>query len=784
MSAADINNTIALDLGTSNSCCTVWKGDQAVVLNTNDGNTTPSVVYVTDSDMLYGRTALNKKGKPGCFFEFKRILGLGFNDKLTQEYIRRWPFTVKDVKGDNVPCFVVKMGDEEATFTATELYSVFINYFKEKAEEFLEHSITHIVLTVPAHFNDVQRIQVKAAAESCDLTVLRILNEPTAAALAYSMEESLNKKTILVYDIGGGTFDATILKVDDQYSVLSSKGDIHLGGVDFTHAMEDLIKARIRDFLGNDYEFSKNQETKIAKLAEEKKMELSNDQVVEFYEDDIISGVGNFSISRHQFEEAIAPYLNKAQDILLDALNDAHLAKDDIDAIILIGGTSVIPSIRTRLTDFFAGKPVLQTIDPNTAVSRGAMNYAALYLGVVDLRGVVIPQKEVVPEGLGEQYREYVVSNPHDMEIPLPITESFEHHNELPVPHEPDLPEMPDLPPDLPEPDLPEPDLPPEPLEPSLSVPELPPEPLEPPEMPELPPDLPEPDLPEPDLPEPDLPEPDLPPDVPEPPLPEPEPLMPPSEPVAPQNPITGGIIDEESVTAKSYVLEQPNDTVAMLLPAGTKFLKEKVIGLETAEDYCDEVRIRIAQGESPRYSENDFYCRMTIRGIPRRPKGEVKVRLTIRVNGDGIADFEAETREGLKAEVVKSNPQFPLSSDIFMHRSGIYEMQAGKRKENALALYKKQLATIENEFTHNTNLTVTPEMREWLDGEKAWVANTEAESAEEYTKRQNEIGDVLRRFNITDSRLVLYACVFNKLDYAFTATTYTSPFSIPKKMY
>ena len=110
--------------------------------------------------------------------------------------------------------------------------------------------------------------------------------------------------------------------------------------------------------------------------------------------------------------------------------------------------------------------------------------------------------------------------------------------------------------------------------------------------------------------------------------------------------------------------------------------------------------------------------------------------------------------------------------------------MQAGKRKENALALYKKQLATIENEFTHNTNLTVTPEMREWLDGEKAWVANTEAESAEEYTKRQNEIGDVLRRFNITDSRLVLYACVFNKLDYAFTATTYTSPFSIPKKMY
>ena len=260
MSAADINNTIALDLGTSNSCCTVWKGDQAVVLNTNDGNTTPSVVYVTDSDMLYGRTALNKKGKPGCFFEFKRILGLGFNDKLTQEYIRRWPFTVKDVKGDNVPCFVVKMGDEEATFTATELYSVFINYFKEKAEEFLEHSITHIVLTVPAHFNDVQRIQVKAAAESCDLTVLRILNEPTAAALAYSMEESLNKKTILVYDIGGGTFDATILKVDDQYSVLSSKGDIHLGGVDFTHAMEDLIKARIRDFLGNDYEFSKNQE--------------------------------------------------------------------------------------------------------------------------------------------------------------------------------------------------------------------------------------------------------------------------------------------------------------------------------------------------------------------------------------------------------------------------------------------------------------------------------------------------------------------------------------------
>ena len=423
------SSAIGIDLGTTNSCVAVWKNGQIQIAPSEMGTrTTPSVVSFTDSERIIGVAARKrmKSNFANTVYDTKRLIGHAFKDNEIQNDIKMWPFKVTEsVEGK--PVINVTYKKEKQTLSPEQISAMILEQMKKQAEEFLDTKVTNAVITVPAYFNDSQRQATKDAATIAGLNVLRILNEPTAAALAYSMEESLNKKTILVYDIGGGTFDATILKVDDQYSVLSSKGDIHLGGVDFTHAMEDLIKARIRDFLGNDYEFSKNQETKIAKLAEEKKMELSNDQVVEFYEDDIISGVGVFSISRHQFEEAIAPYLNKAQDILLDALNDAHLAKDDIDAIILIGGTSVIPSIRTRLTDFFAGKPVLQTIDPNTAVSRGAMNYAALYLGVVDLRGVVIPQKEVVPEGLGEQYREYVVSNPHDMEIPLPITESFEH---------------------------------------------------------------------------------------------------------------------------------------------------------------------------------------------------------------------------------------------------------------------------------------------------------------------------------------------------------------------
>ena len=371
MSAADINNTIALDLGTSNSCCTVWKGDQAVVLNTNDGNTTPSVVYVTDSDMLYGRTALNKKGKPGCFFEFKRILGLGFNDKLTQEYIRRWPFTVKDVKGDNVPCFVVKMGDEEATFTATELYSVFINYFKEKAEEFLEHSITHIVLTVPAHFNDVQRIQVKAAAESCDLTVLRILNEPSAAAFAYGFENQQIEKNILIYDLGGGTFDVSILSVKNgSFEVISCNGDSHLGGDDFDNNLSQYVMEQYKRTIGEDISTNMRWKARIRDACENCKQELSfaTTSRIEFEE----SGF-ECSISRYLFEDLNSSLFKKTISIVEKTLRDANLTKDAIHEVVLVGGSARIPKIQELLSNCFPHSKVCKSINPDEAVAMGAL---------------------------------------------------------------------------------------------------------------------------------------------------------------------------------------------------------------------------------------------------------------------------------------------------------------------------------------------------------------------------------------------------------------------------
>ena len=355
------------------------------------------------------------KGEPNCLYEFKRILGLGFNDPLTQYYMRNWPFKVGDSAGDNIPRFIVDLEEDRAEFTAADMYAVFIGYFKDLAERKSGHTISHVVITVPAHFNDIQRRQVKEAAESLNLTVIQLVNEPTAAALAYSVDHDLNHKKVLVYDIGGGTFDVTVMNIDNKYEVLSSKGDIHLGGADFTLSMERLMEDTIRSQQGPNYQFSDKQKKKLMKLAEKVKVELSGPGMtsVDVEGSDIGDDVMNFNITRTMFEGSIMEELQRARSTVTEALNAAHLRAEDIDEIVLIGGSSLIPKIKEDMWEFFHREP-LQTINPHTAVANGALYLAAI-------KGGYVASARLFPEEVAERVKgEYVASQEQQADSILP----------------------------------------------------------------------------------------------------------------------------------------------------------------------------------------------------------------------------------------------------------------------------------------------------------------------------------------------------------------------------
>lgn len=632
MESYSMDGVMAIDMGTSNSCCVIWKNDQPTVVNQQNGDIVPSVVYVKDVGMVFGKAAVSYKGNPNCLYEFKRILGLNYNNPLTQLYKKGWPFKVEDVDGDNIPRFIIDFPSGRAEFTAGEMYAVFIGYFKELAEKQSGHEITHVVLTVPAHFDDIQRIQVKEAAESCGLTVIQLINEPTAAALAYSVESYINHQKILVYDLGGGTFDVTVMNIDDKYEVLSSKGDIHLGGADFTRIMEGLIEDAIREQMGADYQINEKQKKKLMKCAEEAKIALSTGLLnTDVDVSEIVEDVGFVNISRTTFEKAIEPELQRALSTVTEALEAAKLTKEDINSVILIGGSSLVPRIKTDMEAFFPNSKLLETINRHTAVAQGALYYAAI-------KARIVTSAQLFPEVVSEEVAAGYVHNLEDQASAPPV----------------------------------EPVIPPKP-----------------------------------------------------------------ATPATPATPDTDVFINT-GLVADHYVLEQANDSVYILITAGRPFGAKRELQLETVMDYQEEISIRIAQGNNPHFSQNKYYCHLSIKDIPAMPRGEVKVTLSMKVNESGYVDFSAITDEGQPAEIEMKNPLLKSAEAISSNLEKISKLLAENKIKTEHSRYNKELVKAEKSLEKQGGA-----MPAWLEEEKQWAQ--QPHSADEYTARRESLKERMK---------------------------------------
>lgn len=371
----DSNNSsaIGIDLGTTNSCVAVWKNGQIQIAPSEMGTrTTPSVVSFTDSERIIGVAAKKrmKSNFENTVYDTKRLIGHAFKDKEIQEDMKMWPFKVTEsVEGK--PTINVTYKKEMKTFSPEQISAMILEQMKKQAEAFIDEKVTNAVITVPAYFNDSQRQATKDAATIAGLNVLRILNEPSAAAFAYGFENQGEEKNILIYDLGGGTFDVSILKVKDgSFEVISCNGDSHLGGDDFDNNLAKYVMEQFRRTKGEDISNNKRWLARIRDACENCKQELSfaTNSRIEFEESEF-----ECSVSRFLFEDLNNALFKKTISIVDRTLRDANLNKDSIHEVVLVGGSTRIPKIQELLSNYFPHSKVCKSINPDEAVAMGAL---------------------------------------------------------------------------------------------------------------------------------------------------------------------------------------------------------------------------------------------------------------------------------------------------------------------------------------------------------------------------------------------------------------------------
>ena len=375
---------IGIDLGTTYSCVGVWKNNQVHIIPNDFGtSTTPSVVSFTNDERLIGQAAKNQitKNYKNTIYDAKRLIGRRFTDITVQDDINIWPFEVsKDDRTDR-PVIIVEYKGQNKKFYAEEISAMILQKMKQISEEYLGKKIEDAVITVPAYFNDSQRQATKDAGRIAGLNVLRIINEPTAAAIAYGLNK-INKSdsNILIFDLGGGTFDISILTLcEDAFEVKATKGDTHLGGEDFDNL---LVQFCMKEFKNQtDIDIRGNQKAlRRLKLACEKvKKELSISLETTIDIEALSDGEDlSITISRNEFENMCEEYFRKCITILKEALKDAKIRSYQIDEIVLIGGSTRIPKIQELVKEFFNGKELCKSINPDEAVAYGAAYQAAM----------------------------------------------------------------------------------------------------------------------------------------------------------------------------------------------------------------------------------------------------------------------------------------------------------------------------------------------------------------------------------------------------------------------
>jgi len=392
---------IGIDLGTTNSCVAIMDGSKPKVIENSEGaRTTPSIVGFTDDERLVGQSAKRQAvtNPENTLFAIKRLIGRRYGDPTVEKDKKMVPFKI--VEGNNGDAWVEARGEK---YSPSQVSAFILGKMKETAESYLGETVTEAVITVPAYFNDAQRQATKDAGRIAGLDVLRIINEPTAAALAYGLDKE-GGKTIVVYDLGGGTFDVSILEIDDGlFEVKSTNGDTFLGGEDFDMRIVEYLASEFKKESGVDLLKDKMALQRLKEAAEKAKIELSSANQTEINQPFIsMDPKGGqplhlvLKLTRAKLESLVADLIKRTMKPCAAALKDAGISKGDIDEVVLVGGMSRMPKVIEEVTAFF-GKEPHKGVNPDEVVALGAAIQAGVLQG--DVKDVVL--LDVTPLSLG-----------------------------------------------------------------------------------------------------------------------------------------------------------------------------------------------------------------------------------------------------------------------------------------------------------------------------------------------------------------------------------------------
>jgi len=430
---------VGIDLGTTMSCVGVWQNNQVEIVANEQGNRiTPSYVAFTDKERLIGNAARNQSAMnpENTIFDAKRLIGRNFNDEHIQNDMKLWPFKIERNAQNKCDIVITRNGKKEK-LKPEQVSAMILEKMKKIASDYLGDNVTDVVITVPAYFNDAQRRSTKDAGTIAGLNVLRVINEPTAAAIAYGLDKiDDEEKTVLIYDLGGGTFDVSLLSIDDGiFEVKATAGDTHLGGEDFDNRLVNHCVSAFKKKHKVDPSKNKRAMRRVRTHCETAKRTLSTAKTASIEIDALYEGIDfNIKISRAKFESLCSDLFKKTLDPIEKVLRDGKVSKNSVDEIVLVGGSTRIPKIQSLLSGFFNGKTLNKSINPDEAIAYGATVQASILQGIKSNKTENLLLIDVCPLSLGIETNGELMTTliPRNTTIPTKATDTFStgQHNQ------------------------------------------------------------------------------------------------------------------------------------------------------------------------------------------------------------------------------------------------------------------------------------------------------------------------------------------------------------------